>query len=109
MAERQLISPALKSRLIILQAVGVFIDSIIWDLPDDPDGNVAHIAENGLTVDDVEEVLLNPLNPVDRGRSSGRPMTFGYLQDGRRIAVVWELVDDMLLTVRPVTAYEVDE
>jgi hypothetical protein len=36
-------------------------------------------------------------------------MTFGYLSDGRRIAVVWELVDKLPLTVRPVTAYEVDE
>jgi uncharacterized DUF497 family protein len=87
----------------------VFIDAIIWDLADDPEGNVAHIAENGLTIEDVEEVLLNSANPVDRSRSSGRPMTFGYLSDGRRIAVVWELVDKLPLTVRPVTAYEVDE
>jgi hypothetical protein len=87
----------------------VFIDAIIWDLPDDPDGNVAHIAENGLSIDDVEEVLLNPTNPVDRSRTSGRPMTFGYLSDGRHIAVVWEVVVDMPFTVRLVTAYEVDE
>ena len=32
----------------------------LWDDPDDLDGNVEHIAEHGLTIDDVEEVLENP-------------------------------------------------
>lgn len=32
---------------------------IIWDLPDDPDGNVLHIAEHDITIDEVEEVLLD--------------------------------------------------
>jgi hypothetical protein len=30
---------------------------IIWDDDENPDGNVQHIAENGLTVEDVEHVL----------------------------------------------------
>ena len=33
---------------------------VIWDDDDDPDGNVRHIAEHGLTVEDVEFVLENP-------------------------------------------------
>jgi len=33
---------------------------ILWDDPDDPDGNVQHVAEHGLTIEDVEEVLTNP-------------------------------------------------
>ena len=28
-----------------------------WDDPTDPDGNTAHIAEHGLTPDEVESVL----------------------------------------------------
>jgi hypothetical protein len=32
---------------------------ILWDDPDDLEGNVAHIAEHGLWIEDVEEVLLN--------------------------------------------------
>ena len=32
---------------------------IIWDLPEDPDGNVQHIAAHHITVDEVEEVLLD--------------------------------------------------
>ena len=29
--------------------------TIIWDMDDEPDGNVQHIAEHGVTVDEVEE------------------------------------------------------
>ena len=32
---------------------------IIWDLPEDPDGNVQHIAAHHIMVDEVEEVLLD--------------------------------------------------
>ena len=50
---------------------------IIWDLDDDPDGNVVHIAEHGITKDEVNEVLENPAG-YDVSRSTGRPMAFGY-------------------------------
>jgi hypothetical protein len=30
---------------------------VIWDLDDDPDGNVVHIAEHDLTKDDVLDAL----------------------------------------------------
>jgi hypothetical protein len=33
---------------------------IIWDQEDDPDGNIQHVAEHGLSVEEVEEVLENP-------------------------------------------------
>lgn len=33
------------------------IDQVLWDLDGDPDGNVQHIAEHGITVDEVEDVL----------------------------------------------------
>ena len=33
---------------------------ILWDDPQDPSGNVQHIAEHGLDIDDVEEVLGSP-------------------------------------------------
>ena len=32
---------------------------IIWDDPDDPNGNVQHIIEHGLAIEDVEDVLRN--------------------------------------------------
>jgi hypothetical protein len=34
--------------------------TIIWDLEDDPEGNVQHIREHGVTIDEAEEVLLDP-------------------------------------------------
>jgi hypothetical protein len=48
-----------------------------WDLDDDPDGNVQHIAQHGLTKEEVEDVLLNPENEVAERQSSGQPATFG--------------------------------
>jgi hypothetical protein len=47
------------------------IDAILWDLDDDPDGNVQHCAEHGVTKDEVEEVLQNA-EDSDISRSSGR-------------------------------------
>jgi uncharacterized DUF497 family protein len=85
------------------------IESILWDLPDDPTGNVAHVLEHGLSVEDVEDVRLNPENIIRTSRSSGRPVTFGFTSDGRYIAVVWELIGKIPYTVRPITAYEVPE
>jgi hypothetical protein len=32
----------------------------IWDLEDDPDGNVQHIAEHGLTIEEVESAVTDP-------------------------------------------------
>ncbi len=51
--------------------------TIIWDLDDDPDGNVQHIAEHGVTVEEVEEVLFDPRTRTGRSRTSGRPQAFG--------------------------------
>ena len=85
------------------------IDAIIaWDMEDDPNGNVQHIEEHGITMDEAEEVLLDEMNPVGRSRSSGRPITFGRTSTGRQIAVVWEDALDDPRVIRPITAYEVE-
>ena len=78
-------------------------DSISWDLDDDPDGNVKHHAEHGVTKEEVEEVLQNPTD-ADTSRSSGRPVAFGDTSMGRHLMVVYEEIDAD--TVYPVTAYE---
>ena len=77
---------------------------LIWEW-DEPEGNVAHIAEHGLSPEDVEHVVENSI-AKEKSRSSGRSMVFGYAPDGRRIAVVYEEIDD--ITLYPVTAYEVE-
>ena len=79
-------------------------DSIIWDLDDDPDGNVQHCADHGVTKEEVEEVFLNATDE-DISRSSGRPVAFGDTSTGRHLMVVYEEID--AYTVYPVTAYDV--
>ena len=83
--------------------------SIIWDGADDADGDVQHIAEHGITVEEVEEVLLDRDSEDTISRSSGRPITFGYTASGRYLAVVWEHIDDDPLTLYPITAYDAPE
>ena len=78
---------------------------VIWDLDDDPEGNVQHIAEHDIVKEEVEEVLDNPAG-IETSRSSGRPIAFGETSTGRLIAVVYEEIDED--TVYPVTAYEVE-
>ena len=80
------------------------IDSLLWDLEDDPEGNVQHCAEHGVTMEEVEEVFQN-VTDADISRSSGRPVVFGDTHTGRHLMVVFEVIDES--TAYPVTAYEV--
>ncbi len=79
---------------------------ILWDDPDDPAGNVQHIAENGLTIEDVEEALSNPTSE-GTSASTGRPCVWGYTLEDAYIIVVYDEIDQD--TIRVVTAYEVPE
>jgi hypothetical protein len=79
-----------------------------WDDEEDADGNVQHIAENGLTRREVESVLLRPGAQVEFSRSTMRPIIFGETYTGRFVAVVFEELCDDPEIVRPITAYEVE-
>ncbi len=78
--------------------------SVIWDLDDDPDGNVQHCAEHDVTKEEVEEALQNAID-ADVSHSSKRPVVVGDTDTGRHLMVVYEEID--VDTVYPVTAYEV--
>jgi hypothetical protein len=82
--------------------------SIWWDLDDDPDGNVQHIAEHGITKEEVEQVLTANYQDAVVSRTSGNPIVFGATDTGKYIAVVFEMVQDDPLSVYPLTAYEVN-
>lgn len=82
---------------------------VIWDLEDDPQGNTQHIAEHGVTPEEVEEVLNDWHGRTTYSASSDRPITFGWTTAGRYLAVVWEVADEEPLTVYPVTAYPAPE
>jgi hypothetical protein len=51
----------------------VRFEAILWDLDDDPDGNVQYCADHGITKEEVEEVLENVLT------SAGLPGDPSYL------------------------------
>jgi hypothetical protein len=78
---------------------------VIWD--DERGGNVEHVAANGLTPEEVEDVLLDESLPVIRSRSSGRPCKFGWTRTGKHIIVIWDEDPSPPRTLEPVTAYEV--
>ena len=61
-------------------------------------------AEHDLTPEDIEPIVLNP-DRLSVSRSSGRPIAFGFTDNGREIAVVYEQIDEY--TVYPITAFEV--
>jgi uncharacterized DUF497 family protein len=79
---------------------------VIWDDDDDVDGNVQHIAEHGLTIEDVEFVLENPTHE-GTSTQTDRPCSFGYTTGGDFIIDIFEQIDAD--TFYPVTAYEVPE
>ena len=79
---------------------------IVWDDEENSDGNVQHIAEHGLTRDDVEFVIENALSEAV-SETTGRPCLFGYTPSGEYIIVVYEVIDPD--SIYPVTAYEVPE
>ena len=74
------------------------INQVIWDLDDDPEGNAQHIAEHGLSIDEVEDVLY-AAEEVVASNSSGRPIVFGEPSTGKQIAVVFDIVEEDPLAV----------
>lgn len=82
------------------------IVACLWDLADDPEGNVLHIAEHGVTVEEAEEVVRDCYEAAVASRSSGRPTVFGWTSTGRYLAVIFEVVDEQRPQVYVVTAFE---
>jgi uncharacterized DUF497 family protein len=81
---------------------------VLWDEPGDTPDNVSHIAEHGLTPEEVEDVLLDDANTEDVSRTTGRPCKFGWTKTGKHIVVVYEVIDPDVPMWYPVTAYEVE-
>ena len=48
---------------------------IIWDLEDDPEGNVAHLAEHDVSQDEVLEVLTAPTAREAFGRPNSNAIS----------------------------------
>ena len=59
-------------------------ESIVWDLDDDPAGNVQHYASHGVTKEEVEAVFRN-VTDEDVSRSSRRLVVFRDTSAGSRL------------------------
>lgn len=59
-----------------------------------------------LSPEEIESVVCHPQS-TDISISSGRPIAFGWIPDGRYVIVVYEQLDDV--TVQVITAYQVQE
>ncbi len=67
---------------------------------------LSKLAARDLSTGDVESVVCAPFSESEN-RSSGLPVAFGWIGDGRYIIVVYEEIDFM--TEQVITAYEVQE
>ena len=67
---------------------------------------VAHIAANGVSQDEFEEVVCSP-GRIDTSRTTGRPIAIGVTAERRLLVCVYEHADEY--TILPVTAFEPDE
>jgi hypothetical protein len=81
--------------------------TIIWDLEDDPRGNVRHILEHGITVADYEHALANAVDFYSKSAYSGQEVAVGPNLAGRIIEAAYEVID--ATTIYPITAYYVEE
>lgn len=70
------------------------------------DGVIEKLAEREISIDEIEAIVNRP-EWQDRSRSTGLPVAFGHLTDGRLVIVVYRWIDRS--TVQPITAYEVPD
>jgi hypothetical protein len=67
---------------------------------------VDHLAEHDVDPEEFEYVVNNP-ESMDRSRSTGNPVAFGWTPSGKYLCCVFERIDTD--TIEPVTAYEVKD
>ncbi|MBL4884735.1 MAG: DUF4258 domain-containing protein [Planctomycetaceae bacterium] len=65
--------------------------------------SIAHIAEHGITPEEVEYVIQYP-ESTDLSRTTGSKLAEGEAANGKYIIVIYDMIDEV--TVIPVTAYE---
>ncbi len=89
----------------------MYFDHVDWD-PDDFDrGNTRHVAHNGVTPEEFEEVLevvdRDDVEPSNSG--PGHLTAAGETAEGRRLRIVFEADESPdFVMVRPITAYDAD-
>ena len=83
---------------------------VIWDDPSQPHGNRQKVWAHDLTEDKVESVLLDDQYDATPNRSFPEHcLIFGYTYTDRFIAVAFEILDEIVPMIRPITAFEPSE
>ena len=83
---------------------------IIWDDPSQSQGNWQKVWAHDLTEDEVESVLLDDQYQATPNRSFPEHcLVFGYTCTDRSVAVAFEILDEDVPMVRPITAFEPSE
>ena len=78
---------------------------ILWDMPDDEDGNVWSILGNGVSLEEVEAVFRDRSSVTLPTRGGGEDLTtIGRAHTGRYIAVIWQLWIGEPRTICPINA-----
>jgi uncharacterized DUF497 family protein len=72
----------------------ITFDFIEWD-----EHNEEHIALNGVTLDEVEEVLCDPKNRPAVSRSTGRRAVIGETSTGKTLFVAYDVMGDKSFTI----------
>jgi hypothetical protein len=68
---------------------------------------IRHLAENGVTPEEFEQVVCDSGSSLTISRSTGNPLAFGYTRQGRKLACVYKWLDQD--TILPITAFEPGE
>ena len=88
----------------------MFEDALIaWDEDDNPEGNVAHLLEHGVSMEEFEAILTSDDSGRGRSRSSGRHTAWGETAEGRSLVIVFEIESRDPLVVRPITAFDSED
>jgi len=77
---------------------------IVWS--DEPNANVEHVAQHGVTPEEADEVICEYYDQRQRSRShQHRWVVQGYTSAGRYLVVVFEIIDETGV-ILPITAFE---
>ncbi len=71
--------------------------------------NIEHLAENGVSPEEFEAVVQDPLSEKTVSWSSGLPAIVGLADDGRVLFCVFEWLDDERSWIYPITAFAIAE
>lgn len=84
------------------------VDIFDWDDEDNPTGNTRHIISAGYEPEDIEDAIRSHRGQIGRTRDTDRPLIIANI-DGVETYVVFEIEDDGLVIVTPITAFPVED